>query len=281
MDLVQYQADRALGGRAPTSGVGVAARTALLEPGDFTLIASLPLDAPPEELTAVAEAARSAGARLLLGRAAARTGAHAGDPLAALRALAECGRATGLACVAEVVTPEQADRAVELVEMLQVGTGDPDVLAAAARSGLPVLLARGPGATVDEWLAAADRLAASGGPVTLSAPATGPDDPPEAPGVDLAAVPVVRERSGLPVVVDPSAILSAAVGSTATVVALTRAAAAVGADGVVVQTAGTAATAAGLGAAELTSLVTDLQALAALSGRRMATRRIRYVGRRS
>jgi 3-deoxy-7-phosphoheptulonate synthase len=287
MDLVQYQTDRPE--ERPASRSAALSIESLLEPDAFTLIASLPLDAPAQELLAAAETAHAWGARLLRGRAPDGGPATDGAAMTQLMALAACGRATGLACIAEVRTREQAEQASSLVEMLQVGTDDPALLAA-ARSGLPVLLERGPAATVTEWLEAADELTASGTQVALSAPAVASPDRPDEPGVDLAAVPTVRERSGLPVVVDPSTLPPDGPGSTATVVALTRAAAAVGADGVVIQALPSRAAANGhngSGNAEVTSLdptqrmslTTDLEALAAMSGRRLAARRIRYVGR--
>jgi 3-deoxy-7-phosphoheptulonate synthase len=253
---------------------------ATIGPDAFCLIAAVPLGAPAERAVEAAGAARAAGAQLLLGRVRRHGRAAAA---AALALLAECQDATGLPGVVEVPQADLAGAAAASADMLLVrggGIDEPGLLDAGGGSGLPCLLERTPGAGVGSGLAAAAALDAAGARgVGLCAPAAGSSPPswPPAGGLDLSAVPVLRERSGLPVVVDPSALRA----SAATVAALARAAAAVGADGLVIDAPRSAADLAdartALDGTDLASLISDVHAVAAVTGRRPTPSRIRYV----
>jgi 3-deoxy-7-phosphoheptulonate synthase len=260
-----------------TAGSTVRVGTTTIGPDSFALIATIPLGLPAEVAVEAAGAARTAGARLILGRLRRH---DRGDAERALGILAECKLATRLPAVVDVTTPELAVTAAGSADMLLLrggGIADPEVLGSAGRTGLPCLLERTPGAGIDSWLRAATTLAQAGAAgVVLCAPASGAEPP--AGGLDLSSVPVLRERSGLPVVVDPSPLRAQA----AAMAALARAAAAVGADGVVVEAPLPDSAVGGhrLDGTDLASLISEIHAVAAVTGRRPTPGRIRYVSTR-
>jgi 3-deoxy-7-phosphoheptulonate synthase len=107
-----------------------------------------------------------------------------------------------------------------------------DLLAEVGRSGHPVLLKRGRDATVADWLLAAEHVLAKGnGNIVLCERGIRGFDPTTRNTLDLAAIPAVKARSHLPVIVDPSH----GTGRAAFVPAMARAACAAGADGVMVE----------------------------------------------
>jgi len=152
-----------------------------------------------------------------------------------VRLLAEVAREHGLGTVSEITSPDQAEELAGLVDMLQVGARNMynyellKILGAVAR---PVLLKRHFGATVDEWLLAAEYLVSSGNDkVILCERGIRTFEPGTRNTLDLSAVAVVKERCGLPVVVD----VSHAAGRRDILAPLARAALAVGADGIMVE----------------------------------------------
>ena len=237
-----------------TVGIGRAS----IGPATMTVVARVPgfIPGPGDAGTlAAARAARAAGAHLLLAP---------GDPAL----VAACQAAAGLPVAAEVAGAAEVGPAAATADLLLVPGGsmdDGDLLAAVAAAGQPVLLERSPDAGLAAWLEAAGRLA----PAELVlcergvAPA-GPDGPRL---LDLSVVPAVRASSGLPVIVDPTAVAD----DPDTLAALVRAAAAAGADGVVVSPPGPEP-------AGLAALVAEVRDLAGLHGRRLDSARIRYVG---
>jgi 3-deoxy-7-phosphoheptulonate synthase len=268
----------------PTEPAPVPAGGVTFGAGAFALIARVPAGSGAEGLLAAARIARAARAVVLdLGRAWISVGAEL---------LAECGHASGLPLVCQVRDHREVAAARELADLLRAaapGPGGGALLAALGRAGRPLLLEPAP-AGGDGWLAAAERMAAAGNPhVVLCAPVgagmSAPAGPPGRVGAafDLAAVPAVRAAAGRPLLVDTAG------HEAGTVAAIARGAAAVGADGVVVELAprpagGDAAAAGGsappgLGEAALTGLTRQLDAVAAAVGRPLGGRRIRYVGR--
>jgi 3-deoxy-D-arabino-heptulosonate 7-phosphate (DAHP) synthase len=217
--------------------------------GTFTLIARSHgerLDA--ERLLEAARLAREARAGLLdVGRAWEALGAEAVEA---------CQRASGLGAVCAVEAPGDVAAAAAAAAMLRVPSSALEgslLPRALGTAGLPVLLERVPGWSVQAWLRAADRAAQEGNPEVVLCD----------PGDDLAAVPSLRAAGARPLVVDASPARQGRRDAAA----LARAAAAVGADGVTI----------GVDAA-LDGLSSELDAVAAAVGRRMAGRRIRYVG---
>jgi 3-deoxy-7-phosphoheptulonate synthase len=151
-----------------------------------------------------------------------------------LRILAEVRDATGLPVVTEVVDAHDVPLVAEYADMLQVGTRNMDnfaLLQAVGRAGKPVLLKRGMQATVEEWLMAAEYVAQRGNlDIVLCERGIRTFETSTRNTLDISAVPVVQQLSHLPVVVDPSH----SGGRRDLVLPLSRAAVAVGADGLLV-----------------------------------------------
>src|SRR3712207_1437984 len=181
--------------------------------------------------------AQSAGAKILRGGAfKPRTSPYAfpGLGVKALEILADVRTATGLPGVNEVVDARDVEVVAEHADMLQVGTrnmANYGLLQAVGTAGKPVLLKRGMTATVEEGLMAAEDIAQRGNlEVGLCERGLRTFEPATRNTLDNSAVPVVQATSHLPVIVDPSH----AAGRKDLVVPLSRAAIAVGADGLIV-----------------------------------------------
>jgi 3-deoxy-7-phosphoheptulonate synthase len=234
-----------------------------------------------ESLLRTARAVKEAGADLLRGGAwKPRTSPYAfrGLGLEGLRILRDVGREVGLPTVTEVTDPRHVEAVVSSADMLQIGTRNMsnfDLLVEVGRSGHPVLLKRGRSATISDWLLAAEYVLAQGNDrVVLCERGVRGFDPATRNLLDLAAVPALRARTHLPVVVDPSH----ATGHAAYVPALARAALAAGADGVMVEVHDAPATARSdaeqaLRPEQFADLCEDLRLLDGLLARRRATRR--------
>lgn len=229
----------------------------------------------PEMLRQTALAVKRAGARMLRGGAwKPRTSPHSfqglGDP--ALDLLAEAGREAGLPVVTEVVDPRQVEPAARQAQMLQIGSRNMQNYALLAEVGLtrlPVLLKRGFAATVRELLLAAEHVRARGNEaVVLCERGIRTFETSARFTLDLAAVPVLKRESHLPVIVDPSH----AGGHAFLVTPLARAGIAAGADGLMVEVHPAPATARCDGEQALTpagfvELMRQVQGCAAVLGR--------------
>jgi len=149
--------------------------------------------------------------------------------------LAEAGRGAGLPVVTEVLRPEDVDSVAEHVDMLQVGARNMQnfaLLEECGRSHRPILLKRGISATIEELLLAAEYvLAAGNNRVVLCERGIRTFETATRSTLDISAIPVLKERTHLPVIVDPSH----AAGVRHLVVPLALAAAAAGADGLIVE----------------------------------------------
>jgi 3-deoxy-7-phosphoheptulonate synthase len=125
-----------------------------------------------------------------------------------LRYLAEAREETGLPVVTEVLSWEEVPVVAHFADMLQIGARNMQnfsLLRAASRSGKPILLKRGAGATFEEWLGAAEYVLAEGNPnVVLCERGIRTFERATRHTLDLNAVALVRERTHLPVLVDPS-----------------------------------------------------------------------------
>ena len=151
------------------------------------------------------------GARILRGGAfKPRTSPYSFQGLgeAGLRMMAEAREETGLRVVSEVVSPADVALVSRYVDMLQVGTRNMQnyaLLQEVGRSGRPVLLKRGMSSTVEEWLLAAEYILSQGNrDVVLCERGIRTFETSTRFTLDLNSVPLVRELSHLPVVVDPS-----------------------------------------------------------------------------
>ncbi|HXG44436.1 MAG TPA: 3-deoxy-7-phosphoheptulonate synthase [Gemmatimonadales bacterium] len=185
-----------------------------------------------------AEGVAAAGADLLRGGAfKPRTSPYDFQGLGArgLRYLAEARERTGLPVVTEVLSWEEVPLVARYADMLQIGARNMQnfaLLRAAGRSGKPILLKRGAGATIEEWLHAAEYVLSHGNEnVVLCERGIRTFERATRHTLDLNAVALVRERTHLPVIADPSH----AAGVRTIVPALTLAALAAGAQGVIVE----------------------------------------------
>ncbi len=206
--------------------------------GEFALIAGPCSVESREQIFETARAVQARGAVMLRGGAfKPRTSPYAFQGLGweGVALLAEAGRATGLPVVSEVMTIDQVARMAAQIDVLQIGARNMqnfDLLKAVGRTGHTVLLKRGLAATIDELLAAAEYIMSEGNPnVILCERGIRTFETATRNTLDLSAVPVLRERSHLPVLVDPSH----GVGVRRWVRPLCRAAKAVGAHGLLIE----------------------------------------------
>jgi 3-deoxy-7-phosphoheptulonate synthase len=220
-----------------TVWVGATGQQVPIGPDTFTFIAGpCAVESAQQTLEAV-EMARAAGACLMRGGAyKPRTSPYAfqGLGVKGLEILASVREATGMPVVTEVVDARDVAVVAEHADMLQIGTRNManfGLLQAVGQAGKPVLLKRGMTATIEEWLMAAEYIAQRGNlDVVLCERGIRTFEPSTRNTLDISAIPVVQLKSHLPVIVDPSH----AAGVKELVVPLSRAAIAVGADGVIV-----------------------------------------------
>ncbi|MBN2194399.1 MAG: 3-deoxy-7-phosphoheptulonate synthase [Polyangiaceae bacterium] len=191
-----------------------------------------------EQMFATARAVVAGGARALRGGAfKPRTNPYAFQGLGweGVALLAEAGRATGVPIVTEAMSIDQVERLSRESDVLQIGARNMqnfDLLRAVGRQPKPVVLKRGLSASLDELLAAAEYILAEGNPnVILCERGIRTFETATRNTLDLSAVPVLRERSHLPVLVDPSH----GVGVRRFIRPLCRAAKAVGAHAIMIE----------------------------------------------
>jgi 3-deoxy-7-phosphoheptulonate synthase len=191
-----------------------------------------------EQILDTARCARAAGARLLRGGAfKPRSSPYSFQGLGeeGLQLLAAARDETGLKVVTEVVAPEDVDLVARYADVLQVGARNMQnfrLLSAVGEQPRAVLLKRGMMSTVEELLLAAEYIVAAGNPrVVLCERGIRTFETATRNTLDICAVPVLKERTHLPVIVDPSH----AAGRRELVPALARAAIAAGADGLIVE----------------------------------------------
>ncbi|MCA9877879.1 MAG: 3-deoxy-7-phosphoheptulonate synthase [Thermomicrobiales bacterium] len=164
-----------------------------------------------EALLEAALATRAAGADMLRGGAyKPRTSPYSFQGLGedGLRFLAEARELTGLPVVTEVMEPDQVELVAHYADMLQVGARNManfPLLRKLGQANKPVLLKRGFSATIEEWLMSAEYVMAHGNPnVVLCERGIRGFDPATRFTLDLTAVPLIKELSHLPIIVDPS-----------------------------------------------------------------------------
>jgi 3-deoxy-7-phosphoheptulonate synthase len=152
-----------------------------------------------------------------------------------LKLLAHAREATGLPIVTEVVNPRDVELVARYADIMQVGARNVQNFALLKMLGQldkPILLKRGPSATIREWLMAAEYVVSHGNPrVALCERGIRTFETATRNTLDLNAVPLLKSLTHLPVVVDPSH----GVGLRACVPAMARAAVAAGADGLIVE----------------------------------------------
>ena len=191
-----------------------------------------------EQIVSTAKAIKSAGAVMLRGGAyKPRTSPYEFQGLGeeALKLLAEAREETGLPVVTEVMGTEDVDLIAEYADMMQVGARNMQnfaLLRRLATCNKPVLLKRGPSASVKEWLLAAEYLLSGGNrDVVLCERGIKTFETETRNTLDLAAIALARELSHLPVIADPSH----GTGKPVLIPPMSRAAIACGADGLIVE----------------------------------------------
>jgi 3-deoxy-7-phosphoheptulonate synthase len=206
--------------------------------GDFVVMAGPCAVESEAQLMTTAEAVAEAGAQILRGGAyKPRSSPYAfqGLGVEGLRLLQKAREATGLAIVTEVMSEEDVDVIAQYADIMQVGTRSMEnyaLLEALGRCGRPVLLKRGMTATIEEWMRSAQVIAMAGNPdVILCERGIRTFETATRNTLDIAAVPVLKTVSHLPVIVDPSH----AAGVRSLVPVLSRASVVVGADGLIVE----------------------------------------------
>ena len=191
-----------------------------------------------EQILRTARAVKAAGAQMLRGGAfKPRTGPHTFQGLKeeGLKLLSRAAREAELPFVTEVMSPDTVALVAEHADLLQVGARNMqnfDLLRELGRIRKPVLLKRGLSATIEEFLAAAEYILAEGNPgVILCERGIRTFETATRNTLDLAVVPLIRELSHLPIVVDPSH----ATGRRSLVAPMAKAARVAGADGVMIE----------------------------------------------
>ncbi len=228
------------------------------------------------QLIETAHAVKKAGAHILRGGAyKPRTSPYAFQGLEeeGIKFMKEAREETGLPVVCEVTSLAAIEAAVKYVDMLQIGARNMQnfyLLKEAGKTGLPVLLKRGLSATIDEWLNASEYIIAEGNPnVVLCERGIRTFETATRNTLDISAVPVIKNKSHLPIIVDPSH----ASGVRMYVKPLAMSAVAVGADGLMIETHPNPAIALSDGPQSLTfqellELCSKIRPLAALMGKK-------------
>jgi 3-deoxy-7-phosphoheptulonate synthase len=191
-----------------------------------------------EQILEVARRVRSSGATMLRGGAfKPRTLPYSfqGLGLEGLKLLAEAREETGLPIVTEVMTPEEVGAVEEYADVLQIGARNMQnyhLLRRVGEASKPVVLKRGLSSTVEEWLGAAEYILNGGNDsVILCERGIRAFERLTRFTLDLSVVPILKEVSHLPVIVDPSH----GTGVRSLVAPMARAAVAAGADGLLVE----------------------------------------------
>jgi len=256
----------------------VSAKGVTIGDGTFTVMAGPCSVESYEQFRLAADIVKASGATILRGGAfKPRTSPYSFQGLQeeGLKIIKQVGEETGLATVSEVMSADMVGKVGEYVDILQIGARSMQnfpLLIEAGKSQRPVFLKRGPSATIDEFLLAAEYVLNQGNTqVILCERGIMPIDRAYTRNtLDLSAVPVLKEHTHLPVVVDPSL----GTGVARYVAPMSKAAMVVGADGIMVEmhpdpkkalSDGSQA----LDPAHYQALMEDIKKLAAATGVRM------------
>jgi 3-deoxy-7-phosphoheptulonate synthase len=241
-----------------------------------------------EQLGAVAHSVQTAGARVLRGGAfKPRTSPYSfqGHGEEALRWMRTIADELGLAVISEVMDVRTIEMMMRYVDCLQVGARNMqnfDLLKELGRVRRPVLLKRGLSATIEEWLLSAEYILAGGNTqVVLCERGIRTFENATRNTLDISAIPVVKKRSHLPILVDPSH----GTGRRDKVIPMARAAVAAGADGLLIEVHNNPEKALSDGAQSLypeqfETLMGELRVIAPVVGRSLPMGRIAAPGAR-
>ena len=227
------------------------------------------------QLMAAAHAVKEAGATILRGGAfKPRSSPYEFQGLGekGLKLLAKARRETGLPIITELLSEQQADLVAEYADILQIGTRNAQnfqLLIAAAKTGKPVLLKRGLAMRMEEWLLAGEYILANNNPnLMFCERGVRTFETYTRNTLDLAAIPILKQESHCPVVIDPSQ----GTGRADLVSALCKGAVAMGADALLIEVHPNPAGAWSDAAQQLSlegfrKLMTDLRPFIAAAGR--------------
>lgn len=191
-----------------------------------------------EQLIETAYFLKSQGVKFLRGGAyKPRTSPYSFQGLGeeGLRILADVGKETGMLIVTEVVSNDSLEKAIQYVDVLQIGARNMqnyDLLQHVGKSGMPIVLKRGLSASIEEWLNAAEYIMGEGNyNVILCERGIRTFETYTRNTLDLSSVAVIKETSHLPIIVDPSH----GTGKWSFVTPMARASIAAGADGLMIE----------------------------------------------
>ena len=207
--------------------------------GDFIVMGGPCSIESYEQFSSAALIVKSAGAQILRGGAfKPRTSPYAfqGLALEGLKIMQQVGQEVGLPTISEVMSGDLVPLVAEYVDILQIGARSMQnfpLLIEAGKSGKPVFLERGPSATIDEFLLAAEYVLSQGNPnvILCERGIVALDKAYTRNVLDLAAIPVLKEHTHLPVIADPSH----GTGVARYVLPMAKAALVAGADGIMVE----------------------------------------------
>jgi 3-deoxy-7-phosphoheptulonate synthase len=218
--------------------VGQGNRQVRVGPGNFVVMAGPCTIESEEQLFQTAALVKQAGANILRGGAfKPRTSPYSfqGMGVEGLKLLQRAGHQYNMPTVTEVMESAYVEAVAEYADILQVGARNMQnfpLLREVGLAGKPVLLKRGPSATLEEWLMAAEYILSTGNEqIILCERGIKGFDPSTRNVLDLGGVVAVQEKTHLPVIVDPSH----ATGKRSLVTPLGLAAAAIGANGIMVE----------------------------------------------
>lgn len=253
----------------------------MISNSDLTIISGPCAVESREQVTEVAKAVSELGLTYLRGGAfKPRTSPYSFQGLEeeGLKYLLEAAGTYGLKAVTEVMDTEHVALVLKYADIIQVGTRNMANFALLKKIGkltsenhTPVLLKRGMSATIDEWLLAAEYITTAGNPnVILCERGIRTFETATRFTLDLAAVPVIKKLSPHPIIVD----ISHAMGHSDYIIPMSRAAAAVGADGLLIEVHPNPKKALCDGAQSLTpeqlrQLVSEVRAVAEVIGKRV------------
>lgn len=255
----------------------ISVSNATIGPETFTIMAGPCAVESEEQIVKTAKSVKASGATMLRGGAfKPRTSPYSFQGLEeeGLKYLKTASQETGLPTICEVTSLRALTMAVKYVDCLQIGARNMqnfELLKEVGKSGIPVMLKRGLSSTIDEWLNAAEYIMSSGNPnVILCERGIRTFETATRNTLDLSAVCVLKEKTHLPVIVDPSH----ATGVRSYIPPLARAAAATGADGIMVEVHPNPPCALSDGPQSLTfeqfdSLIRDLKPIVSLMERSM------------
>jgi 3-deoxy-7-phosphoheptulonate synthase len=232
-----------------------------------------------EQVETVAKAVRACGAKFLRGGAyKPRTSPYAFQGLEkeGLQILRRVADRHDLLVISEITSENDIEYAADYLDMIQIGARNAQnfrLLSAVGKSGIPVLLKRGIAETIDEWLGSAEYIMSEGNyKIVLCERGIRTFETATRSTLDLSAVPVLKSKTHLPVIVDPSH----AAGKASYVAPLSLAAIAAGADGLIIEVHPNPRCALSDAAQQLTpdaykALTDDIRAMSVILGRTYPT----------